>query len=292
MSHCIFVKIKLNIEPIRNWFGFTRRERRSSFILLLIIFIILALRFSVPEKNIAVEDVTAGISIFEESSGLNTGEIQSSVQLFSFDPNTASYPTLIKLGLDSKEANTLIKYRTKGGKFRNPSDIRKVYGIDEAKAVKLIPFVEVAIDTPRKAKIVSYRQQRPTLDINSCDSASLVRLPGIGPVLSARIIKYRRLLGGFASVNQLTEVYGLSPETFDLIKGRVYADSLALLRVDINSAGYKEISRLPYFEKYEVTAILKYKELKGSILSITDLIDNKILTEEKAVKVQPYLKFE
>ncbi|MEI6047634.1 MAG: helix-hairpin-helix domain-containing protein [Bacteroidota bacterium] len=284
--------MKLNIEPIRNWFGFTRRERRSSFILLLIIFIILALRFSVPEKNIAVEDVTAGISIFEESSGLNTGEIQSSVQLFSFDPNTASYPTLIKLGLDSKEANTLIKYRTKGGKFRNPSDIRKVYGIDEAKAVKLIPFVEVAIDTPRKAKIVSYRQQRPTLDINSCDSASLVRLPGIGPVLSARIIKYRRLLGGFASVNQLTEVYGLSPETFDLIKGRVYADSLALLRVDINSAGYKEISRLPYFEKYEVTAILKYKELKGSILSITDLIDNKILTEEKAVKVQPYLKFE
>ena len=234
--------MKLNIEPIRNWFGFTRRERRSSFILLLIIFIILALRFSVPEKNIAVEDVTAGISIFEESSGLNTGEIQSSVQLFSFDPNTASYPTLIKLGLDSKEANTLIKYRTKGGKFRNPSDIRKVYGIDEAKAVKLIPFVEVAIDTPRKAKIVSYRQQRPTLDINSCDSASLVRLPGIGPVLSARIIKYRRLLGGFASVNQLTEVYGLSPETFDLIKGRVYADSLALLRVDINSAGYKAVS--------------------------------------------------
>lgn len=282
--------MKLNREPIKNWFGFSRRERRSTFILLIILLIIIAFRYSVPERNIGIEYVSTGFSGIESTAGIIAGDKPATSQPFYFDPNTASYDTLIKLGLASKEANTLIKYRNKGGKFREPSDIKKVYGINEEQAEQLIPFVEVATDTSEKFKTNFYQQQKTLLDINSCDSASLVRLPGIGPVLSARIIKYRHLLGGFASINQLKEVYGLPVETFDLIKGRVYADSLAVLRININSADYKELSRLPYFEKYEVTAILKYRELKGKVNSLVELIDNKIITKERAVKVGPYLE--
>jgi DNA uptake protein ComE-like DNA-binding protein len=279
-------------EPLKNWFGFTRRERRSAFILLLIIILIIALRYTVPERNIDIEDITASISYIGSPTGFHNGGLPSTGEPFSFDPNTASYDTLIKLGLSSKEANTLINYRNKGGKFRNPADIKKVYGIDEEQAEQLIPFVEVATGTTEQVRIIAYKQQKPLIDINSCDSASLVTLPGIGPVLSARIIKYRHLLGGFVSVNQLTEVYGLPVETFDLIKGKVYTDSSTVLRISINSAGYKELSRLPYFEKYEVTAILKYRELKGNIAGMADLIENKLITEEKAGKVRPYLNFE
>jgi DNA uptake protein ComE-like DNA-binding protein len=130
------------------------------------------------------------------------------------------------------------------------------------------------------------------IDINTADSMTIVKLPGIGPVLSVRIIKYRRLLGGFARVEQLKEVYGLPAETYEIIKGRVYADSVQISRININSATYKEILRLPYFEKYEVTAILKYRELKGRITGINDLTDNNLITIEKAIKVRPYLKFE
>jgi competence protein ComEA len=284
--------MKINWEPISNWFGYTRRERRSSFILLLIVFLILLLRYTVPESNIAIENVTASVSDIISSTGLSGADTTSDVRPFFFNPNTASYDTLIKLGLGSKEANTLISYRKKGGKFRRPADIKKIYGIDEKKAEQLIPYVEVAPDTSGKTKPDSYRQQKTLMDINTCDSASLVSLPGIGPVLSARIIKFRHLLGGFASVDQLKEVYGLPVETFDLIKGRLYADSLAILRIDINSAVYKELSRLPYIEKYEVTAILKYRELKGRISGMSDLIENKLITEEKAGKVRLYLKFE
>ena len=121
---------------------------------------------------------------------------------------------------------------------------------------------------------------------------TFVRLPGIGPVLSARIIKYRRLLGGFARVEQLKEVYGLPAETYEMIKGRVYADSLQISRININSATYKEIIRLPYLKKYEVTAILKYRELKGRINGIDDLTEIKLLTAEKARKVNPYLIYD
>lgn len=134
--------------------------------------------------------------------------------------------------------------------------------------------------------------QKAVIDLNTSDSATLVSLPGIGPVLSARIIKYRRLLGGFARTDQLKEVYGLPEETYDMIKGRIFADSTVITRININSSGYKELSRLPYFEKYEVSAILKYRELKGKISSITDLTENKLITTEQARKVGPYLKYD
>ena len=284
--------MKLNFEPIKRWFGFTRRERRSSVILLIIIIVILILRNVIPEKNIMIEDVTASISEIAVSSGYGTDKTSSYDQLFTFDPNTSSYDTLIRLGFTGPEANTLINFRKKGGKFRQPADIKKVYGITEEKAGKLIPFVKVKVDTIRRSRDVSKEPQKTLIDINKCDSAILMTLPGIGPVLSVRIIKFRNVLGGFASVNQLKEVYGLAPETFNIIKDRVFADSSVLFRIKINSVGYKELNKLPYLEKYEVTAIIKYRELKGRVESINDLTENKLIPKEKAIKLRPYLNFE
>jgi competence protein ComEA len=284
--------MELNREPLKNWFGYTRRERRSSFVLLLIVLLIVAFRYIVPEQNDDFEQISW--------SNLQTGGNEKAKeedkpipsQKFSFDPNSATYDTLIQLGFAEKEARTLISYRNKGGRFRQPSDIRKVFGIEEKIAESLIPFVEIRKDTLERYQANNIYQQKALIEINSCDSASLVRLPGIGPVLSARIIKYRHLLGGFARVDQLKEVYGLKEETYELIKAKLFADTTILNRVKINSAGYKDLVRLPYFEKYEVTSILKYKELKGNITGIRDLIDNKIITVEKAAKVRPYIDFE
>jgi competence protein ComEA len=284
--------MELDWEPIKNWFGFTRRERRSASILLVILFIIIVLRYSVPVSNITVENIQTGFSGIDSTGEITSSDTQASSELFVFDPNSASYDTLIKLGFASKEANTLIRFRNKGGKFKKPADIRKVYGVDSVNAEKLIPYIKVRHDSSDKTVIPSYQKKRVKLDINSCDSASLVDLPGIGPVLSGRIIKYRRLLGGFASTEQLNEVYGLPEETYDLIKERIYADSSAIIRIKINSADYKELRRIPYIEKYELSAILKYRELVGKITGIGDLVDNKLLTEEKAGKVASYLSFE
>jgi competence protein ComEA len=281
----------LNLEPIKNWFGFTRRERRSSFLLLIILSVIIGIRYFVPEKNIEIKDFTAGfnsLSGFEES---DTADLSAKVHPFPFNPNTASYDTLMRLGFAAKEARTIISYRNKGGKFRKPADIKKIYGIEQDKADKLIPFVEVEADTSGKAKFKPAPQKIITIEINSCDSSELVRLPGIGPVLSARIIKYRRLLGGFATTEQLREVYGLSGETFDLIRGRVSADTSLISRINVNTADYRALTRLIYFEKFEITSVLKYRELKGRINSVEELVENKIITGEKGDKVSPYLKF-
>jgi competence protein ComEA len=283
--------MKINTEPVKSWFGYSRRERRASFILLIILSVITLLRYFVPEKNIDISEIPVLTTEIRSSSVEISADSTFTVPGFTFDPNIASYDTLIKIGFDSKTARTLISYRNKGGKFRIAADIKKVYGISEIQAKKVIPFVEFARDTT-KIKNTSYHKQKAPIDLNSCDSLSLVRLPGIGPVLSARIIKYRKHLGGYSRKDQLREVYGLPEETFNLIEGQLFVDTLAIIRINMNLAEMTELNRLPYLEKYEVTAILKYRELKGRIRGVAELVDNKLITDETALKVGPYMDFE
>jgi DNA uptake protein ComE-like DNA-binding protein len=225
--------MELNREPLKKWFGFNRRERRSSFLLLIIIISVFGLRLAVPESNIQIKDITDSLSMYAA-------------------PVKTAYVS------DNKSEQTGISNTVSEG----GGSTVKVY------------------------------QKRPVINLNACDTSQLISLPGIGQVLSVRIIKYRNLLGGFASVEQLREVYGLSAETYDIIKDRVFADTSLLNTIDINSAAYRDLLRFPYFDKDEVTGIFKYIEIKGRVESINDLTDNNLITIEKAARVKPYLKFE
>jgi DNA uptake protein ComE-like DNA-binding protein len=214
---------KVLLQQFGDWFGFTRRQRRSTSILLLLIVITGLSRFLIPQRDVAVEEISLG-----------------------------SYEAC----LDSLIVN--------GGQ----------YSEEEGK-----PEQEVI-----RRKIVP-------VDLNRCDSAALEALPGIGPVLSARIIKYRYLIGGYASVDQLKEIYGLSKETFNLVSERVTADPSDVRIVNGNSADYRQMIRLPYLDAADVTSILNYRKMKGTIRDINDLVENNIITPEKANKSGPYLDF-
>jgi len=63
--------MNFNSDPIKNWFGFTRRERRSTFIMLLIIILILGLRYTIPDSKIVIEDITGTIPDTENHSDLS-----------------------------------------------------------------------------------------------------------------------------------------------------------------------------------------------------------------------------
>jgi competence protein ComEA len=294
-------------KAIPEWFGYTRRERRSAFILFLLLLIAIGARYLVPPKDIELEDLS-GLLTTDNSRKVSPANISSvSTKLFLFDPNSVSYDSLTLLGLSETQARTLVNYRNKGGRFLKPEDIKKIYGLDESDFARLIPYVNIEKNREKNTErnteksterggysmpaTFSDRKKKERIELNSCDSAALDRLPGLGPVLSARIIKYRKLLGGFVSVEQLKEVYGLADSIYIRLSGRVYADSSRVKGIIVNDSGFRELSRHPYLDKYEVQAILKYKELKGTVSDIGELVDNKVLTAGKAKKLNRYLIF-
>lgn len=209
-------------ESLKNWFGYTRRERRSTFILLMIILTVILLRSVVPEQTIDLEEIALGFNEVSSSS------------------SSISEP----MGYSSKQE-----------------------------------------------KPVARRERRTLLEINTCDSAAFEALPGIGPVLSARIIKYRKLIGGFVTVDQLKEVYGLPEETFNLVSSRLMVDTTAISRISINKAEFGELIRHPYFKRSEVSAIIKFRELKGRITGINEMIENNLISSETAKRMRRYLEF-
>jgi len=146
------------------------------------------------------------------------------VKLFNFDPNTLDESGFKQLGLRDKTINTIINYRSKGGHFKTPEDIRKIYGLREDEADKLIPFIKIENGSLKNYDAVVYqtKEEKPKpvikkIDVNNATEEDFKALPGIGDVLSKRIVKFRNSIHGFKSINDVSKTYGLSDSTFQLI---------------------------------------------------------------------------
>lgn len=58
----------------------------------------------------------------------------------------------------------------------------------------------------------------PLVDLATAGVAELDALPGIGPVLAARIVAERRRVGGFHRVEDLLAVPGIGPRLFERLR--------------------------------------------------------------------------
>ncbi len=129
------------------------------------------------------------------------------------------------------------------------------------------------------------------IELNSADSAGLDSLPGIGPVFAKRIIKYRDLLGGYYSINQLSEVYGIPPELVGKIYNFIIVDTLKIKKLLLNSADFKNVNAHPYISFDQTKVIFKLRTRQKIIVS-DQLLENKIFTSEEIIKLQHYLSFD
>jgi DNA uptake protein ComE-like DNA-binding protein len=209
-----------------------------------------------------------------------------------FDPNTATREELLRLGIPDKVVRTLLNYRSKGGQFHRQEDLQRIYGLTDELYEQLAPYVRLKTDDGSETT-ESFRDAEtpPALDINQATSEDWRRLPGIGPVLSARIVKFRDKLGGFSSVEQVAETYGLPDSTFQQIEGRLVASPLAP-SLKINQVSVEELQSHPYLNWRQARAIINYRIQNGPFANLADFSNVQALTEEQRTKLSPYLSFD
>jgi competence ComEA-like helix-hairpin-helix protein len=73
---------------------------------------------------------------------------------------------------------------------------------------------------PRRAGAAAGRDASP-VDLNRASAADLMRLPGIGPVLAARIVAAREAEGPFSSVDDLRRVAGVGAAKIERFRSLV-----------------------------------------------------------------------
>ncbi len=228
-------------------------------------------------------------SVYEEQHKKSVEE-EVKITPFPFNPNTVPEDSLQMMNLSGFVTGNLIRYRNAGGTFRKAEDLQRIYGMDSATYVKLAPYIRI-----RAPLLQDFHQEKrtwdavPVIGLNSADSVLLMKIPGIGPSYSSRIIKYREMLGGYHDARQLWEVYGMDSVRFKALEQYCVLDTQNIKRIELNNASFRDLISHPYISRSETYAILQYLDFADSIASIEELLRNQIIEEERLTRVAPYL---
>jgi competence protein ComEA len=221
-------------------------------------------------------------------------------ELFYFDPNTLSAEGWAKLGIREKTIHTIQNYLSKGGKFRKPEDVQRIYGLFPNEYERIAPYIQIA-EQPgtnnyeynnvktEALPAKTYASKYTAVDINVADTTAFIALPGIGSKLAFRIVNFRDKLGGFYSVNQVAETFGLPDSTFQKIKQYLKLDNNAVRKININTATLDLLKAHPYIKYSVANPIIAYRNEHGSFSKIEDIKKVMTVTEEVYNKIAPYL---
>jgi hypothetical protein len=130
------------------------------------------------------------------------------------------------------------------------------------------------------------------VELNTADTTVLKKVPGIGSAFSRRIVKYRDLLGGFYSVAQLAEVFGIDAERYDALQKWFCADPRLIRKLPVNSLPADSLARHPYVSYRQARVIKQYGKQKGRLESWNDLLLLEEFSDADKVRTEPYFSFE
>ncbi len=226
----------------------------------------------------------------------NPARPEQRAQLFFFDPNTISGETWKKLGLSQKTIQIILNYRAHGGQFRKPEDLARIYGLRREDYERIAPYIRIETkenkstdEYPRPAFSSKQKHSYEPVDINTADTTAFINLPGIGSKLASRIINFREKLGGFHSIEQVSETYGLPDSTFQKIRAYFKLGNSPVRKININAAALDEMKDHPYIRFKLAQAILAYRNEHGPFQKIDDLKKLMAFSDDQLTKLSPYL---
>jgi len=223
-------------------------------------------------------------------------------ELFHFDPNTISTSDWRRLGLRDKTIRTIENFLNKGGHFYKPEDLQKIYGLHDDEYERLAPYIKIESKSSKtieefvlpKTKdetqpVKTYAARYAIIDVSTADTTALISLPGIGSKLAARIVTFREKLGGFYSIDQVGEVYGLADSIFQKIKQYLKLENPQVKKINVNSATAEEMRSHPYIKYSLANPIVAYRNEHGAFSKIEDVRKVMVITDQIYEKIAPYL---
>lgn len=216
---------------------------------------------------------------------------------FPFNPNTLDSAGFVALGLKPYVASNILKYRRKGGKFKDKAAFSHVYGIVEEKFAELESFIEIPHQDTVESEIKKKQDNQNIeleffVELNTADTSELMQIKGIGRGYARSIIRFRQQTGGFVHIEQLKEIYGMTHENYERIKSFCYIDKTLIQKIKINTASVDKLKSHPYLNFYQAKQIYELRRKRGKLSGIADLSKLSELNDSTLTKIAAYLNFE
>ncbi|HEY8387260.1 MAG TPA: helix-hairpin-helix domain-containing protein [Parasegetibacter sp.] len=266
---------------IRQYFVFSKKERLAAIVLVFLIGLVYSIPFFVPETSLPAD--TTSLRYMNQVAELlkhpaQSGDAQRMSEQSSF--YVGDYSKMLHSFNDSGYRYDFTKRPDSYATVSYPSS--KPYGSSYR------TYSKPNFGSNEKPQ---YRKLSPTpIDINLADSAQWESLPGIGPKLTARILSFREKLGGFYSIDQIGEVYGLTDSVFQKIKPFLKKGEFPVRQLSINYASEEDLRNHPYIRYNGAKAISRYRNANGKFTSVEDLKKVISINRTDLEKMKPYLK--
>ena len=178
---------------------------------------------------------------------------------------------------------------TKNG-IRSNEDLKRIFVISD----ELYALIKDSTFYPERLKVeylpkVFEEKKIQKIEINSASVEELEKLKGIGPFFAKQIIKYRDRLGGFASKEQILEVWKMTIETYDKLIPQIEIDKSKIRKLKINVVTPEELKNHPYLNWSQVNSIIKMRAQRTNFNNINEIQESKLIDAETFEKLIPYL---
>lgn len=290
----------------KKYFQFSNQQQKGILGLFLIIVVLQFVLFFADFQMVPESDVKKQkwLSLNAKIDSLESLQKKQPIKLYPFNPNFITDYKGYKLGMSVVEIDRLFAFRKQNKYVNSAKEFQAVTGISDSLLATMAPYFKFPdwVNKKRLSKPVffsntaserfSKKANIVVKDINQATQEDLIRIYGIGEAISLRILKFKESLGGFVSMEQMNDVWGLSPEVVQQLKTNFKISALPnLKKIDINNATIKELAQFPYFKYNLAREIVIYRSMNGDIKNAGDLTKIKGMSNENANIIALYLDF-
>lgn len=290
---------------LKEYFVFTKEQRIGLAILAGIIVVLQLMyhfvSFSSQEAN--PKNAQKWLTLQKNVDSLKTQRKEISFTIYPFNPNFITDFKGYKLGMSVEQIDRLLEFRKKGKFVNSAQEFQKVTQVSDSLLRVLSPYFKFPDWVNQKNGYPSqnwnsnkFKKGTPkeivVKDINEATAEDLIAIYGIGEGLSARILKMKESLGGFVSMEQMNDIWGLSPEVIEALQQHFKVVSIpAITKINVNNASLKELMKLPYFRYSLAREIITYRSMNNGISTPEDLAKIKDFPVDKLKIITLYLDF-
>jgi DNA uptake protein ComE-like DNA-binding protein len=292
------------LETFKSFFNYSRSQRTGIFILFTIIIAFQLVFFFVDFSSFSKDapEKEKWLSLQPQINSLKQEKLDYVLKIYPFNPNFITDYKGYKLGMSVQQIDRLLDFRKQNKYVNSPIEFQAVTKVSDSLLRAISPYFKFPDWVKNKKEYKDYtkyptkafakKEKIVIIDINQATQEDLIKIYGIGEAISTRILKYKESLGGFVSMEQMNEIWGLSPEVVEKLNSHFkVSTSSGIRKIDINNASIKELSLFPYF-KYPISKnIVTFRSMNGDIRNCEDLTKIKGMSIEKAKIIALYLNF-